>query len=94
MFRRSKLEYACAAWDPHFRKDVASLGRVQRKVAHFCANNYHLTASVTEMLYDLGWPSLELRRSMTRLTLLYKMSRGQIDTDVNTYLRPHTERRT
>ena len=47
-----------------------------------------------EMLYDLGWPSLELRRSTTRLTLLYKKSREQIDIDVNTYLRPHTERRT
>ena len=43
------------------------------------------------MLYDLGWPSLELRRSMTRLTLLYKKSHEQIDVDVNTYLRPHTD---
>ena len=46
------------------------------------------------MLHDLGWTSLELRRTMTRLTLLYKMSRGQIDIDVNTYLKPHIERRT
>jgi len=91
---RPKSEYACATWDPHFKKDVASLERVQRKAASFCANNYHPTASVTEMLYDLGWPSLELRSSMTRLTLLYKMSRGQIDIDVNTYLHPHTELRT
>ena len=38
--------------------------------------------------------SLELRRSMTQLTLLYKMSCGQIHIDVNTYLRPLTELRT
>ena len=31
---------------------------------------------------------------MTRLALLYKMSRGQIDIDVNTGLNPHTERST
>ena len=26
---RPKLEYGCAAWDPHFEKDVASLERIQ-----------------------------------------------------------------
>ena len=31
---------------------------------------------------------------MTRLTLLYKMSPGQIEIDVNTYPNPYTERRT
>ena len=31
---------------------------------------------------------------MSRLTILYKMSRGLIDIDVNNYLRPHTELRT
>jgi len=50
---RPKMEYACATWDPHFKKDVASLEMAQRKAARFCANNYHPTASVTEMLYDL-----------------------------------------
>ena len=50
--------------------------------------HYHPTASVTEMLHDLGWTSMELRRTMTRLTLpLYKMSRGQIDIEA-TYLKP------
>ena len=31
---------------------------------------------------------------MFRLTILYKMSRGLIDIDVNNYLLPHTELRT
>ena len=31
---------------------------------------------------------------MTRLNLLYKMSRDQIDIDVNSYLQPHSEVRT
>ena len=43
------------------------------------------------MFEDLGWENLELRKSMTRLNLLYKMSRGQIDIDVNSYLQPHSE---
>ena len=61
---RPKLEYACQAWDPHFKKDIASLERVQRKAARFCSNNYHRTASVTKMLSDLEWDSLDLRRKI------------------------------
>ena len=34
------------------------------------------------------------RRTMTRLTLLYKMSRGEIDIDTDSFLRPHAESRT
>ena len=49
------------------------------------SNNYHLKASVNEMLQVLGWTSLELRRTMTCLNLLYKMSGGQIDIDVNSW---------
>ena len=37
---------------------------------------------------------LESRRAMTRLTLLYKMSRGEIDIDTDSFLRPHAESRT
>ena len=69
---RPKLEYACAAWDPYLQKDINSLKRVQRKAARFCANGYHLTASVTDMIKELGWQTLEQRRSFFRLTLLYK----------------------
>ena len=78
----------------YLQKDIVKHERIQRKAAWFCTNNYHTTASVTEMLHDLGWTSLELRRTMTRLTLLYKMTRGQIDIDVNTYLKHYTDRRT
>ena len=63
-------------------------------MARFCCNNYQPTASVTAMIQDLGWKTLESRRTMTRLTLLYKMSRGEIDIDTNSFLRPHAESRT
>ena len=66
-----------------------------RKKGVICfSNNYHPTASVTAMLNELGWSSLEARRTLTRITLLHKMSRHLIDIDVDLYLQPHTERRT
>lgn len=91
---RPKLEYASSAWDPYLQKDIDSLERVQRKAARFCCNNYQPTASVTTMIQDLGWKTLESRRTMTRLTLLYKMSRGEIDIDTDSFLRPRAESRT
>jgi len=57
-----KLEYACAAWDPYLQKDINSLERVQRKAARFCTNGYQPTASVTDMIRELGWQTLEQRR--------------------------------
>ncbi|KAL9988289.1 hypothetical protein ACROYT_G002720 [Oculina patagonica] len=83
---RPKLEYACAAWDPYLQKDINSLERVQRKAARFCTNDYHPTASVTDMIQELGWQTLEQRRKSFRLTLLYKMSHDLVDINVDSYL--------
>ena len=74
----------------HFELITPRLG----KAARFCCNNYQPTASVAAMIQDLGWKTLESRRTMTRLTFLYKMSRGEIDIDTDSFLRPHAESRT
>jgi len=76
------------------QKDLNSLERVQRKAARFCTNGYHPTASVTDMIRELGWQTLEQRISFFRLTLLYKMSHGLLDIDVDFYLSRHNESRT
>ena len=71
---RPKLEYASASWDPHYKKDISTLERVQRKAARFCLQNFSKTASVTDMLSDLKWDTLETRRKENRLTLMYKLN--------------------
>ena len=79
---RSILEYACAVWDPYLKKDTCKLERIQRKAARFVKNDYRVFvgnpenreyASVTQMISELGWQSLEKRRRETRLALLYKI---------------------
>ena len=47
---RPKLEYACAAWDPHHKKDIMTLESVLIKGARFCLQNYVPLASVTEIV--------------------------------------------
>ena len=91
---RPKLEYASAAWDPFLKKDTSALERVQRKAARFCSQNYNRYASVTEMIRDLGWATLETRRRQFRLTLMYKVTHGLIDIGSRKYLIQHSESRT
>ena len=42
---------------------------------------YNNTASVTGMLSDLKWDTLETRRKKNRLTLMYKLSHNLMDTE-------------
>ena len=41
-------------------------------------SEYRRTASVTSLLNGLGWPTLQSRRSLHRLTLFYKAVNSQI----------------
>ena len=79
--------------DPHLHKDISIIERSQRKEARFCKNDYNPTASVSQMIVNLNWLSLEKRREFLRLLLMYKMSHGMIDIDFNLYyLTPHFSR--
>ena len=91
---RPKLEYASASRDPHFKKDISVLERVQRKAARFCLQNFNKTASVTHMLSDLNWDTLETRRKKNRLTLMYKLSHNLVDINTEEHLIPNSEKRT
>ena len=49
---------------------------VQRRAARWTCSNYDRKASVTEMVNNLGWRSLEQRRADARLCLFYKIVYG------------------
>ena len=91
---RPKLEYASASRDPHYKKDISTLERVQRKAARFCLQNFNKTASVTDMLSDLNWDTLETRRKKNRLTLMYKLNHNLVDINTEEHLIPNSEKRT
>ena len=54
---------------------------VQRRAARYVLNRYNNTSSVTNMLRDLKWQSLEQRRKAKRLINLYKIRNGQVILD-------------
>jgi len=70
------LEFASAAWDPYTARDINQLDKVQRRAARFVKIDYHRTTSVSGLVRDLGWQSLENRRKNARLALFYKGLHG------------------
>ena len=71
---RPILEYASQAWDPHTANLIDELEKVQRRAARFVSGNYHdyTPGSMTKIINDLGWQTLEHRRKIDRLCLFSK----------------------
>ena len=92
---RPVLDYASTVWDPHQQGDIKILEQVQRRAARYVYNDYttRTPGCVTAMVRDIGWESLQDRRSIARLSLIYKMHHGLVDVDTSSYL-PQGDRRT
>ena len=69
---RPILEYSSTVWDPHTQENASKLERVQRRAARFVKNEYNQTASVTHLLQQLNWPTLQERRAQAKV--VYRMT--------------------
>jgi hypothetical protein len=88
---RPTLEYSSAAWDPYLKKDIDKIETIQRRAARFVLNDYSKApGSMTNILTALNWPSLESRRTNSRLVLFYKIANNLVAMDMNQYLQLHT----
>ena len=85
---RPTLEYCASVWSPHTEQSKHKLEMVQRRAARYCTNRYHNTSSVTEMLGDLQWETLESRRTKIQLTMLFKIVNDLVDIPAEEYLSP------
>ena len=68
---RPHLEYVLAVWDPHTKEKLPKTEIVQRRAAHWTTKDWNRTTSVSSLLHQLNWQTLEQRRSVTRLCLFY-----------------------
>ena len=90
---RPHLEYASTVWDPHLKKDINSLDRVQRSAARFVSNNYDYSeGSMTSILKDLNWDSLVSWRTSARLIMLYKIVNGLVAVKDSDYIKSSSRR--
>jgi len=85
---RPVMEYATAVWAPHTAQNCNKLEQVQRRAARFACCKYERTASVTSMLNDLKWESLETWRNSQRLTMFYRMQHNMVSITPAEYLVP------
>ena len=73
---RPKLEYATPIWIPQQKTQQKQVEQVQRKAARFVNNkpyNPERPDSVTSMIQEMKWNTLEQRRIWTDVTLMYKV---------------------
>lgn len=75
---RPNLEYCSSVWDPHNKSLKAKLERIQRKAARFVSKDFRRTSSVTTMLQNLNWPTLETRRQVSSLTMVHRILNNNI----------------
>ena len=69
---RPQVEYAPAVWSPYIKEKINKIEKVQRRAARWVLNDYSSYSSVTDMLSNLGWRSLENTPTNTRLAMFYK----------------------
>ena len=74
---RPHLEYACQVWDPSSAKECNLLEKVQRFASRVCLKTWNMDYS--EMLNSLDLPSLQTRRKVQKLSLLYKIINAEAE---------------
>ena len=74
---RPTIEYAASIWDPFTTKNISKVEKIQRSAARFVHNDYS-HSSVTSMLENLEWTTLQTRRKAARLTILFKIRNGDL----------------
>ena len=73
MLVRPSMEYAAVVWDPYNHNAILQLEKVQRRAARWALNDFGRYSSVTAMLQQLSWPSLNSCHQIFRLQTLFKI---------------------
>ena len=67
------MEYAASVWDPHQQYLIDNIEKIQRRAARWVLSDYRQQSSVTNMLNQLHWPTLQLRHYVSRLSQIHKI---------------------
>ena len=70
---RPIMEYVFCVWDPHTQRNINKLEMVQRRAARFVKVDFDRTSSVTSMLADLRWNTLQERRMQSKSVMFYRI---------------------
>ena len=80
---RTLAGYATTVWYPHTQENVRKLEMVQHLGAGWVLGRYHDRSSVTSMLEERNWRSIEQRRAYSWHVILYKMANSLVAIDAS-----------
>lgn len=86
----SNLEYCSTIWSPHTIKQKSEIEKVQCRTARYTTSRFHNTSSVTSILDHLEWNSLETRRNIANVTMLYKITHNLVAINPDFYISSQT----
>jgi hypothetical protein len=55
------------------KQQINKIEMIQRRAARYTLNQYSYHSSVSAMLQHLFWPTLQQRRNLASVTMLYKL---------------------
>jgi len=76
---RPTLEYASSIWSSSKKDSINKVEAVQRRAARFATGDYQRTNSVTTMLQQLQWQTLQIRRAYAQTVMMYPIVYNLID---------------
>ena len=86
---RLKLENCLCIWDPYHQGYKNKLELVQRRAARFICKDIRRQSHISDMLKDINWKMLEDRRTISRLTLLYKSVHNKVAINIDEHYTNH-----
>ena len=89
---RPNLEYCSNVWSPYTDQAKDKIEMAQRRAARYATNRYRNKSSVTDMLEDLSWETLETRRAKSQVTMMYKITHGLVDIPAADFVTPASTR--
>ena len=84
------VEYASTVWFPYTKQNISLLEAVQRRATRIVFHEFSYSSSITSMLQQLGWPTLEQRRWISKAIMLYKILNNLVAISVDKYTAPNT----
>ena len=83
-------EYANTVWYLYTKQNISLLEAVQRRAARFVFHEFSYSSRVTSMLQQLGWPTLEQRRWISKAIMLYNILNNLVAISADKYATPNT----
>ena len=80
-----QLDNAASVWDPYNKTVIMKIESVQRRAARWILGDYSPYLSVTDMIGQLWWCTLEQCRTDSRLVLFYKIIYGYVAIHLPSY---------